>query len=66
MSRGILSTTAFLRATMERPDSGVAGQLPASGDTAGICWRQVVGSQSLSTCDESVMSGGRDFGISCP
>ena len=49
-----LSTTAFLRATMERPDSGVAGQLPASGDTAGSWWRQVVGNQSSSTWDESV------------
>jgi hypothetical protein len=33
MSCGILSTTVLLRATMERPDSVVAGQLPVSGDT---------------------------------
>jgi hypothetical protein len=35
MSRGILPTTALLRATMERRDPVVAGQLPASGDTEG-------------------------------
>src|SRR3954468_6270448 len=43
MSRGTLSTTALLRATMERPDSVVAGQLPASGATEGNSWRRAVG-----------------------
>src|SRR4051812_37376675 len=42
-SRGTLSTTTLLRATMERPDSVVASQLPASGDTEGNSWRRAVG-----------------------
>ena len=54
MSRGTLSTTALLRATMEPPDSVVAGQLPASGDTEGSSWRRAVGGRSSSTWDESV------------
>jgi hypothetical protein len=48
MSRGTLSTTALLRASMERPDSVVAGQLPASGDTEGSSWRRAVGGRSAS------------------
>src|SRR5262249_36042040 len=43
MSRGTPPTTALLRATMERPDSVVAGQLPASGDTEGSSGRRAVG-----------------------
>ena len=54
MSRGTLSTTALLRANMERPDSVVAGQLPASGDTEGSSWRRAVGGRSSRTWDESV------------
>jgi hypothetical protein len=53
MSCGILSTTVLLRATMERPDSVVAGQLPVSGDTEGSSWRRAVGGRSSSTWDES-------------
>jgi hypothetical protein len=49
MSRGTLSTTALLRATMERPDSVVAGQLPASGHTVASSWRRAVGGRSSST-----------------
>ena len=49
MSRGTPSTTALLRGTMERPDSGVASQLPASGDTEGSSWRRAVGARSWST-----------------
>src|SRR5262249_35161759 len=52
MSRGTLSTTALLRPTMERPDSVVAGQLPASGDTEGSSWRRAVGGRSSSAWDE--------------
>jgi hypothetical protein len=48
MSRGILSTTVLRRATRERPDSVVAGQLPASGDTEGSSWRRAVGGRSAS------------------
>jgi hypothetical protein len=48
-SRGTLSTTALLRATMERPDSVVAGQLPASGATEGNSWRRAVGRRSASS-----------------
>jgi hypothetical protein len=47
-SRGSLSTTALLRATQERPDSVVAGQLPASRATAGNSWRRAVGRRSAS------------------
>jgi hypothetical protein len=46
MSRGTLSTTALLRATMERPNSVVAGQLPASGDTEESSWRRAVGGRA--------------------
>jgi hypothetical protein len=49
MSRGALSTTALPRATMERPDSVVAGPFPASGDTKGSSWRRAVGGRSSST-----------------
>jgi hypothetical protein len=49
MSRGTLSTTALLRATMEPADSVVAGQLTASGDTEGSWWRRAIGGRSSST-----------------
>src|SRR5262249_9767188 len=58
MSPGTLSTTALLRASMERTDPVVAGQLPASGDTEGSSWRRAVGGRSSSTWDESVPTTG--------
>src|SRR5262249_50511748 len=58
MSRGTLSTTALLRATMEPPDSVVAGRLPPAGDTEGSSWRRAVGGRSSSTWDESAPTAG--------
>ena len=43
MSLDTLSITSLLRGTMERPDSVVAGQLPAFGDTVGNSWRRAGG-----------------------
>jgi hypothetical protein len=48
MSRGTPSTTALLRASMERPDSVAAGQLPASGDTEESTGRRAVSGRSVS------------------
>jgi hypothetical protein len=48
MSRGTPSTTALLRASMERPDSVAAGQLRASGDTEGSTGRRAVSGRSVS------------------
>jgi hypothetical protein len=57
-SRGTLSTTALLRATMVRPDSVVAGQLPAIGGPEGNSWRRALGEPGLHWSDASGSASG--------